>query len=133
MDLSDLTFKTAFNGLQHLKALAPLPCPQPLQPTCEIVFMSFHQLVYSIVFYYCLALPVSELKPHLAELLQSVKRWAFSGSGPAADVSPLYPDMEENWTKGGLNIAFHRAEINVSVHSCISTKSHRNKLKMWTN
>ena len=41
--------------------------------------------------------------------------------------------MEENWTKGGLNIAFHRAEINVSVHSCISTKSHRNKLKVWTN
>ena len=111
----------------------PLPCPQPLQPTCEIVFMSFHQLVYSIVFYYCLALPVSELKSHLEELLQSVKRWAFSGSGPAADVSPLYPDMEENWTKGGLNIAFHRAEINVSVHSCISTKSHRNKLKVWRN
>ena len=34
---------------------------------------------------------------------------------------------------GGLNIAFQRAEINVSVHSCISTKSHRNKLKVWRN
>ena len=72
-------------------------------------------------------------KPHLEEILQSCKRRAFSGSGPAADVSPLAPDMEENWTKGGLNITFHRAEINVSVHSCISTKSHRNKLKVWTN
>ena len=41
--------------------------------------------------------------------------------------------MEENWTMGGLNMAFHRAEINVSVHSCISTKSHRNKLKVWTS
>ena len=91
-------------------------------------------LLYSIiVFYYCLALPVSELKPHLEELLQSVKRWAFSGSGTAADVSPLAPDMAENWTMGGLNMAFHRAEINVSVHSCISTKSHRNKLKVRTN
>ena len=84
----------------------------------------------SIVIYYDLTLPGNELKPHLEEVLQSCKRWAFSGLGPAADVSPLAPDMEENWTKGGLNIAFHRAEINVSVHSCISTKSHRNKLKV---
>ena len=30
--LPDLTFKTAFKGLRHLKALASLPCPQPLQP-----------------------------------------------------------------------------------------------------
>ena len=93
VDLSDLTFRTASNGLQHLKALAPLPCPQPLQPTCEIFFMSFHvdfvhaalnpghtqhlswyikiysyifycaQLVCSIVIYYDLTLPGNELKP----------------------------------------------------------------------
>ena len=52
-------------------------------------------LLYSIVFYSCLVLPVNELKLHLEELLQSVKRWAFSGSGTAADVSPLAPDMEK--------------------------------------
>ena len=40
--LPDLTFKTAFKGLRHLKALAALPCPQPLQPTCENLFMPLH-------------------------------------------------------------------------------------------
>ena len=40
--LPDLTFKTAFKGLRHLKALASLPCPQPLQPTCENLFMPLH-------------------------------------------------------------------------------------------
>ena len=40
--LPDLTFKTAFKGLRHLKALASLPCPWPLQPTCENLLMPLH-------------------------------------------------------------------------------------------
>ena len=43
-DLSDLTFRTASNGLQHLKALAPLPCPQPLQPSVIKLALSCSKL-----------------------------------------------------------------------------------------
>ena len=44
VDLSDLTFRTASNGLQHLKALAPLPCPQPLQPSVIKLALSCSKL-----------------------------------------------------------------------------------------
>ena len=44
VDLSDLTFRIASNGLQHLKALAPLPCPQPLQPSVTKLALSCSKL-----------------------------------------------------------------------------------------